>query len=337
MMDFKALKDQTRLLLQVELKPLQGERFQPTGFPDVGAATYKLPQDAADKQQMPVKMLLLESAQSVANRLESTIWDEAKQTIVAPLKGISYVEVQQPNGEFLTNSLLEAHRLNSPYIVGTGKKLNKFGEQIKREFQPDGEKPFDLHEFAKVLVKYDVNSLLHGIFLEKMSGVSRIARALSGFIEAKNIEVVRMGGVKNDRVDATGKSDNKGGAAEGYGNVPYYREEYVAESITAYFSLDLAQIRSYRLGSAIEDLLIAIALYKIQAFLDRGLRLRTACDLAVNGDLKVQKPTDYQLPTLAELEKALPGLVAAAKGAFADPAVTIMEYKPEPSKQKAKE
>jgi CRISPR-associated protein Csb1 len=328
-MDFKALKDQPRLLIKAELEPLQGSRFQPTGFPDLGAATYDLP---GDKQ----KMLLLESAQSVANRLESMIWDSANQDLIAPLAGISYVSVEQ-HGKFLTNSLLEAHRLNSPYIIGTGKKLSNLGEAIKRELQIDAGKPFDLHLLATVLAKYDVNSLLHGIFLEKMSGVSRIARSLSGFIEAKNVEVVRMGGVKNDRVDATGKGDDKGGAAEGFGNVPYYREEFAAESITAYFSLDLNQIRSYRLNGAVEDLLIAIALYKIQAFLDRGLRLRTACDLAVKAQgLTVQKPADYQLPTLGELEKALPGLVKAAASVFADPAVTEVEYKVE-KKAKKKE
>lgn len=322
-MDFKALNDQTRLLIQAELQPLQGSRFQPTGFPDLGAAVYSVP---GEKQ----KMLLLESAQSVANRMESTIWDNAAQSIATPLDGISYVNVEQ-NQTFLTNSLLEAHRLNSPYIVGASKKLTAFGELVKKELESD--RPFDLHLFAIVLAKYDVNSLLHGIFLEKMSGVSRIARALSGFIEAKNIEVVRQGGVKNDRVDATGKTDDKGGAAEGFGNVPYYREEYVAESITAYFSLDLAQIRSYRLGVDVENLLIAIALYKIRVFLTSGLRLRTACDLEVKKDgLIVKRPEDYVLPSIEELEKALPGLVKAASDAFADPAVTVVEYKAEKKK-----
>ena len=322
-MDFKALNNQTRLLIQAELQPLQGSRFQPTGFPDLGAAVYSVP---GEKQ----KMLLLESAQSVANRMESTIWDNAAQSIATPLDGISYVNVEQ-NQTFLTNSLLEAHRLNSPYIVGASKKLTAFGELVKKELESD--RPFDLHLFATVLAKYDVNSLLHGIFLEKMSGVSRIARALSGFIEAKNIEVVRQGGVKNDRVDATGKTDDKGGAAEGFGNVPYYREEYVAESITAYFSLDLAQIRSYRLGVDVENLLIAIALYKIRVFLTSGLRLRTACDLEVKKDgLIVKRPEDYVLPSIEELEKALPGLVKAASDAFADPAVTVVEYKAEKKK-----
>ena len=53
-LDFAALDNATRLLFTVELKPLQGDRFQPTGFPSLGAATYQ----SRDGQK-----LLVESAQ----------------------------------------------------------------------------------------------------------------------------------------------------------------------------------------------------------------------------------------------------------------------------------
>ena len=42
-MNLTALKDQPRLLLKAALQPIQGTRFQPTGFPDLGAATYDGP------------------------------------------------------------------------------------------------------------------------------------------------------------------------------------------------------------------------------------------------------------------------------------------------------
>ena len=35
---FDKLKDAPRLLMEARLKPLQGERFQPTGFADLGPA-----------------------------------------------------------------------------------------------------------------------------------------------------------------------------------------------------------------------------------------------------------------------------------------------------------
>ncbi len=55
-MDWTKLEHAPRLLLEAELRPCQGDRFQPTGFADLGAALYKRP-DGTD-------MLLVESAQS---------------------------------------------------------------------------------------------------------------------------------------------------------------------------------------------------------------------------------------------------------------------------------
>ena len=66
--NFSPLEKAPRLLMEAELEPVQGTRFQPTGFPDLGAATYEGPDGTP--------MLLVESAQSMANRLESVCWDE---------------------------------------------------------------------------------------------------------------------------------------------------------------------------------------------------------------------------------------------------------------------
>jgi CRISPR-associated protein Csb1 len=312
-MDFTQLKDQPRLLIEAELAPLQGTRFQPTGFPDLGAARYELPEDKTS-------MLLVESAQSVANRLESTIWDLAAQDVVKPLQGISYVVVKQ-DSEVLTNSLLEAHRLNSYYILEGEDK--DFFNLLKQELDVLADGPVDFHKLAKVLAKYDVNSLLHGIFLAKKElagGRFKLPRALSGFIEARDVRVVSSGGVKNDRINP------KAEAKKGGGNIPYHRDDYTAQEIKAYFNLDLAQISGYRLGKEVEDLLIAIAIWKIQRFLDRGLRLRTACDFECL-DIKVKRPIDYDLPDHQKLTAALPSLVKSASAAFASPPVTVVKYK----------
>ena len=40
-LDLSALSNAPRLLIQAKLKPLQGTRFQPTGFPEIGAAQYE--------------------------------------------------------------------------------------------------------------------------------------------------------------------------------------------------------------------------------------------------------------------------------------------------------
>lgn len=298
-----------RLLVQTDLLPIQGSRFQPTGFPDIGAGTYSVPDRG--------EHLLVESAQSVANRLEATCWDEASNELIGPAAGLSYVQVNDSNGAFLTSSILEAHRLNSVYI----EKTDFFEKVLKPAIGYDAKKPPDRTKFIAALARFDVNCLLHGVFLESIAGVLRVPRALSGFIEAEGIERVSSGGVKNDRVRAS--TDEEGGkAADGFGNVPFHRTEYVAERITAFFNVDLEQLRSYRLGPEMQRLLFGLALFKIQRFLATGLRLRTACDLAA-GELTVRAPTGFTVPSLNEVTESLPGLIKAASSHFASPTTTI--------------
>ncbi len=319
-MNLDALKDQPRLLLKANLKPLQGTRFQPTGFPDLGAATY----DGPDGR----KMLLVESAQSMANRLEKVCWDDVNNDWVKPLHGLPMVKVQDKDGNMLTNSVLEAHRLNSPYILEG--KDKSFLERLKKELDVLESGIVDLRKLSGSLLRYDVNSLLHGIFLAKKEiagGRMRLPRALTAFIEAENITVAANGGVKNDVVDPSGDT------AKGFGNVPFHRDEYTGH-ITAYFNLDLALIRGFRLGEDAEKLLVALALYKIQRFFKEGMRLRTACDLERDGEIMVQRPEGFTFPSLKELEDALPNLIDKCKSTFASDEERTVTY--EPSGKKAK-
>lgn len=301
-----------RYLLSAELKPLQGQRFQPTGFPDVGAGVFKTPSNR--------EFLAVESHQSVANRLETAIWDETKEDMIGPAQGLPYVKIVDADGNFLTASVLEAHRLNSVYV-----EKSTLGAQLKDRIGFDEKKPFSRDRLVRALAHYDVGCLLHGVFLESIAGVLRLPRALSGFIEAENIQRVQTGGVKNDRVQA-GK-DEEGGktAAEGFGNVPFHRTDFVAEKIVAYFNLDLDQVRSYRLGDDMERMLFALSVLKIRRFLTHGLRLRTACDL---GALDVIVRDGGTLPSLEDAAAALPDLIAkvAKRDLFASPPITIATY-----------
>lgn len=325
-----ALDTAPRLLIEALLRPVAGTRFQPTGFPDLGAATYRLPDQT--------EMLLVESAQSMANRLETVCWDAVANDWITPLRGLPLVAVLNKAGEPLTNSVLEAHRLNSPYILEGKDKT--FLETLKRELATGEKTPVDLKKLTRALLKYDVNSLLHGIFLAKgeiAGGRMRLPRALTAFIEAANITRATSGGVKNDIVNPAGD------AKKGFGNVPFHREEFCG-TITAYFNLDLALIRGFGLGADAERLLVALALYKIRRFLLDGLRLRTACDLELDEDhpdsLVVKRPKSgaFALPTLADLEAALPGLIQAAAGAFANPPRTEVTFEePAAAKPKAEE
>jgi CRISPR-associated protein Csb1 len=291
-LDLRPLDSAPRLLIEAELKPLQGTRFQ-----NLGPARYRGPNGT--------EMLLVESPQSMANRMESVCWDAVEDDWIEPLRALPFVRVLDGSKTRLTNSVLEAHRLNSPYIENSS-----WFSDLKKEIGYDekSRRPIDMRkQVYPVILKYDPNSLLHGFFLESIAGVIRSPRALSGFIEAGNVTVAASGGVKNDRVDSSQKE--QGGAKEGYGNVPFARDEFAGD-LTAYFNLDLAQIRGFGFGDEIERMLVLIALYKIQAVLERGLRLRTACDLEVT-KLTVKRPQEFVLINLSELEQEVKAAVAA--------------------------
>lgn len=316
----------SRLLLTVPLRPVQGDRFQPTGFPSLGASDYTSPTGA--------RTVLVESAQSMANRLEATCWDAALDKPVAAIDGISHVTVQQ-NGEVLTDSILEAHRLNSVYIERC--KDDFFGNVLTIEMGVDKAKPVNRKKFIDALLKFDIGCLIHGVFLESLDGRLRIARALSAFIEAVNVQVAASGGVKNDRVKAT-KEEGKT-SKEGYGNVPFSRDEYVAESINLYINLDLAQIRGYGLDSKAQRLLILLALYRVRKLLDGDLRLRTACDLEpVNREnLVASRPEGFKLPDLTALETAVKAAIGECEKLMVHTTVTFEdEFKKAKDKKKPK-
>jgi CRISPR-associated protein Csb1 len=325
--DFAAVQTTPRLLLEASLRPLQGKRFQPTGFPDLGAARYTLPDGT--------EMLLVESAQSVANRMELACWDDANEDLIPELKGLPYILVSDGNGRRLTNSVLEAHRINSPYIL-EGKDKKVF-DQIKKDAAGMEIGPIKLSQLAKLVFKYDANAVLHGVFIAKSDlagGRLRLSRALSGFIEASNARVAESGGVKNDRVDPGGDT------TQGFGNVPFHRTEFVAEKTTAFFNLDLALLRGYGLGEEATQLLIALALFKIRRFLSSGLRLRTACDLTVDGDgLVVTQPAGFSIPPEDELLNECHRLIQGCqqKGLFAGVTPVKWEAGPRTSKKKQSE
>lgn len=309
-LELSTLDQAPRLLLKARLVPVQGTRFQPTGFPEIGAAQYQGP-DGSD-------MLLVESAQSIANRLENVCWDRVTDDWVPELSGLSVIRVLDKDANPLTNSLLEAHRINSPYIL-EGKDKTVF-DLLKQELADMQEGVVDLRKLAATLLRLDINALLHGVFLAKKElagGRLRLPRALSGFIEASQAKVAASGGVKNDSVNPSGDT------AKGFGNVPFSRDEYVSPEITAYFNLDLAQLRGYGFSRSVYELLVALALFKVLRFLSVGLRLRTACDLDCTA-IEVQRPGDFELPGLDQLSQALPDLIAGADANFQ---VTTVTYR----------
>jgi len=322
--DFNGLKDAPRLLMEAKLQPVQGCRFQATGFPDLGAARYRSPDGT--------EMLLVESAQSVANRMEMACWNEAANDLIDDLRGLPYILVKLPDGRKLTNSILESHRINSPYILeGMDKRVF---DLLRAGVAGMEIGPVKISDLAKLVMKYDPNAVLHGVFLAKKElagGRLRMTRILTGFIEARNIKAAESGGVKNDRVDPGGNTKT------GFGNVPFSRTEFTADSIKAYFNLDLALLRGYGLGEYATKLLIALGLFKIRRFLSTGLRLRTACDLDVMGDIVITRPIGFIMPDEKILLEECKILIKRCtdENLFAIPPITEVSWQPETKPKKA--
>ena len=287
--DLSLLDGKYDLLFEIQLGVRLGHRFQPTGFPDLGAAEFDTPYG---------RSLLVESAQSMANRLEAVCWDEGANDVIEPLRGLSHVRVEDAQGAFLTSSMLEAHRINSVYIEKAQPSLH---DELRRELGGK-DRPIDRRKLAQTLFRYDVGSLLHGVFLESIDGRLRVARAISAFIEADGIRLAASGGVKNDRIQATKDEERGRSAKEGFGNVPFPRDEYTAEKITLYASIDLAQIRGYGLDEEPTRLLILLALFKLRSFVDSPMRLRTACcfELKSRDGIASRNVPEFKLPRYEE-------------------------------------
>jgi CRISPR-associated protein Csb1 len=316
--DLTPLETTTRLLFSIDLRPVQGDRFQPTGFPSLGAATYQ----TKDGQK-----LLVESAQSMANRFETTAWDAANERPIAALEGVSHVTVKK-DGKFLTDTMLEAHRLNSPYIQAAPK--SQFVETLKSELGTLENGPINRKLLAQALFKYYVGSLLHGAFLarkELAGGRLRVARALSAFIEAGSARVAASGGVKNDHVNP------RGDTTDGFGNVPFARDEFTADRIVLHVNFDLGQVRGYGLGADAERLLVLLGLHRLRKLIDGDLRLRTACDLEpATRDPKATRPDGFVLPELSDLEADLKASIEKNKPAMVQTETTY-DAKIEPAKK----
>ena len=265
-----------RTVLEADVAPLAGSLFQPSGFPDLGPAEFG---DHA---------LLVESAQSMANWLEGTTWDEGRSDQVAEFGVLPYIRVVSAEGDFLSSSRLEAHRLASAYIMN-GTVNGTTGEKwLEEQLGLVKGRPLDHRAVARTCFRLDPVSLVHGVFFARKAWPwqPRIARAVTSFIEASGVRPAVSGGVKRDIVI----NEAKGGAtAKGYGTVPHHRVEYTAEKITAYFTVDHAQFRSYGLPEPATALLEALADFEIATLLDRGLRLRTRCDLVVR-EVRGERP-----------------------------------------------
>jgi CRISPR-associated protein Csb1 len=176
--------------------------------------------------------------------------------------------------------------------------------------------PLNQRRMAASVAALDPFCLLHGVFFAQRNwyGQPRFARAVSAVIEAHGVTRLVSGGRKADIVRHQ-LTDDLGGTAEGYGSVPFHRTEWIAQRITASFVVDTQLLRSYGLPAPATELLETLALWEIRTLLDGGLRLRTACDLEIVGEIETRR-AGPPLPASDELEKRLSDLISASREVF---------------------
>lgn len=292
---------ESRLVLDAHLRPIVGSSFQPTGFANLGAAEFTRPGGQP--------ALLVESVQSMANRLEGVGIDAATRQPIELLADLPWIAVRDSNGKLLTSSRLEPHRLASVYVresmidgtLGVDWLVARLGLRPKT--------PLDMPQIYRTIFELDPLCLVHGVFFsdKKFSGNPKVRRAITTVIEAHGVAPVVSGGLKRDDVQFT--ASEHAGAEEGYGFVPFGRTEYVADEIVFGGSLDLHQIRGYGLDVAATRLLVLLAMWEVAALLERPLRLRTACDLELDS-VSVRRPHGFSMPASVKIESEIADVIA---------------------------
>jgi CRISPR-associated protein Csb1 len=288
-LDPNPLDSASRLLVEATLHvaPGSGGRFQPTGFPDLGPALYKGVRVAANEtngkgEAETVDMLLVESVQSMANRLEEVCLQGEDYN--ADCQAIPYVRVLDGHrgNSFLTSSVREPHRLASPYVLGAKRNDSIYRDELKSALQANKQRPVHIWRMVPVIFERDPGCVLHGVFLEKIDGRIRLPRLVSAYIQASSPNQANSGGVYRGEVTAKD-------------NIPYPRQEFTSPTITASFIFHLSTLKGYGLDDAKNRFLQTWALYKIDRFLREHLRLRTACEFHV-ADTKVtlEGPADQK-------------------------------------------
>lgn len=282
----------TCLVGTAKLRPVGDiARFQPAGFPEIGHVIY----DAIDGEEKDTKICIVDSAASMANHLETaSLAGEESLDLHEDLAGLPYVLcVTTDHGKErnVCSTFTEGHRLASDYFVGPhstvgGKSFRQLlrGEMQLKELQKDKKYffyPDSWGEIYKTVFKYDPNSLVHGLLFAREE--IKISRVLTAHMEAHGASRVLSSGVKFDKLGKT------------LSGQPIFSvdEEVAKNGIIATFILDLGLVRSYGRGELglpdrAKQLLIDLALWKVEQLTASAFRFRSRCHLQRRGAIEWQ-------------------------------------------------
>lgn len=240
----------------------------------------------------------------MANRLEEVCFSNRYEGVLKDtFEGLPYLRAEagkDNNRVFKTSSTLDGHRFASDFLA-KGKANFGNGEQTLAEFiktsldiSQDGKTMpvARIPDVFKLVMELDPMSLIHGFQIsnEQISFVGlRLARSLTASIIGLDCERLSVPGIKFN----VGQVESESGQAI------FQKPRITAKKIEARFSIDVSQLASLRLDAlqrngqpgqyqhARFQLLLAIALWKVAAFLDLlrvELSLRTECKLRLKGD-----------------------------------------------------
>jgi len=226
--------------------------------------------------------------------------------------------------ELVVTTLSEGHRLASSYFLegkrfdaGNNPETDKFSVTLRNEFglQDLGNHthplPAQWWNVFKTIFRYDPNSLVHGILFPAL-GI-KLPRVLTATLDAFGAERVATSGVKFDKL---GKTNS--------GQPIFAKDEETATEIRATFVIDLSLIRSFGRGddtdakglnAAQKQLLLGLALWKINKLLATSFRFRSECDLEL-ASIKI----DNADSNISALNLPIAKLIAAAYPAQASEA-----------------
>lgn len=296
-----------RRFLEVELTSPFGP-FQPTGFPDLGMATYSRPVGTDEW----MATCAVESPQSLARHMSSTVWDEARLDQIELIDGLPYVRIVDTESRYLTSSRQESHRLAGAYVLDGVTADGVPGSEWLQGLlaPPEATRQPPLRDLAAVVYELDPLALIHGSFwaIRAWRWQPKLTRAVFASLAAEDISPAVRGGVKTDRVRTLLPDGSALASGDGYGSIPHGGPQLItARRIVLNVCVDDDLLRAYGLGPARTEVLSALVDYELAAFLGDegdGLRLRSECILSV-GDRG-------GIPTLAEATDRLAAAMKAA-------------------------
>lgn len=308
----------TCLVIKASLKPVGDlDRFQPTGFPEIGHVIY----DAPSGGNTTKKVCIIDSAASMANHLESVCMDGSNSSDLHPdLAGLPYVVcvthrkfeqegdsikpvADDPFDKAVVTSLTEGHRIASDYFLDAfhGKPEWKAEEKKKEKgkektvpahwngtvFREQLRKDFGITEVKKDKTYFthpeDWWKVYETIFRYDPNSLVHGVLFAKEQIKISRFLTAHQEAFGAARVGSSGvKFDRLGKTLSGQ---PIFAvDEETAGEIRSTFIVDLALLRSYGrksngLNDAQKQLLLGLSLWKIKRLLTKPFRFRSGCYL----------------------------------------------------------